>query len=333
MGEAMRLAVTGGSGFIGTHVVDRLLDAGHDVLALDLAPRRQDPRAEYAELDVLDLAAVQRAFAGVDAVFHLAGMSNVDHAFDDPVRTVRLNVDGTGNVLEAARRSGVRRVLFASTVWVYGAAAGEAPLTEDAPFDLPRAGHVYTSTKIAAETLVHSYQETYGVPFTILRYGIPYGPGMRDELVLARFVKKAAAGEPLTVAGDGRQFRNYVYVRDLADAHLLALDDVAENEVIALEGSEAVSVLDMAQTVCEHFPGTRIVRVPARPGDFRGRDVSNEFASRLLGWRPTTPFREGVRSYVDWYLADRRADRPSGQAAEPQVQSRPRGHMPAASQD
>jgi UDP-glucose 4-epimerase len=306
----MRIAVTGGAGFIGAHVVDRLLDAGHRVLSLDLDGRRTDPRADHRTVDVLDLDALTAALTGCDVVFHIAGMSNVDFAFADPVSTVRLNVEGTGNVCEAARRSAVRRVVFASTVWVYGAVAdlgtGEpAALTEDSEITLSRAGHVYTSTKLAAELLLHSYQQTYGLPFTILRYGIPYGPGMRDELVLARFVQKALAGAPLTVAGDGRQFRNYVFVRDLADAHVRALSDAAENATIALEGSERVSVLDMAEAVRDHFPGTEIEHVPARPGDFRGREVSAERAAELLGWRAVTPFREGVRQYVEWYLANR----------------------------
>ncbi len=242
-------------------------------------------------------------------VFHLAGMSNVDHAFADPIRTVRLNVEGTANVCEAARATGVRRVLFASTVWVYGASGGDLDdprsLTEDAEFAMSRAGHVYTSTKIAAELLLQSYQQTYDLDFTVLRYGIPYGPGMRDELVLARFLQKALKGEPLTVAGDGQQFRNYVFVRDLADAHVLAMDDAARNETIALEGNERVSVLAMAQAVQDHFPGVEIEHVPARPGDFRGRSVSNAKAERLLGWRPITGFADGVRQYVEWYLADR----------------------------
>ncbi|WP_250283006.1 NAD-dependent epimerase/dehydratase family protein [Frankia sp. CiP1_Cm_nod2] len=309
----MRIAVTGGSGFIGAHVVDRLADAGHDVISLDLQTHKTDPRADRRALDVLDLPAVTSAFDGCEVVFHLAGMSNVDHAFADPIRTVRLNVEGTANVCEAARVAGVRRVLFASTVWVYGAAGGDPddphPLTEDVEFALARAGHVYTSTKIAAELLLHSYQQTYGVDFTILRYGIPYGPGMRDELVLARFLRKALDGEPLTIAGDGQQFRNYVFVRDLADAHVLAMADSARNATIALEGDERVSVLAMAQAVRDHVPGVRIEHVPARPGDFRGRPVSNAAAEALLGWRPTTRFADGVRQYVEWYLADRRPTR------------------------
>jgi UDP-glucose 4-epimerase len=313
----MRVAVTGSSGFIGAHVVDRLLDAGHEVRALDLAVNGAETRADHRVVDVLDLAAVDDAFDGCDAVFHIAGMSNVDLAYADPVGTVRLNVEGTGNICEAARRTSVRRVLFASTVWVYGAvppdAAGPglgdaAGLTEDAAIALDRAGHVYTSTKLAAELLLHSYRETYGLPFTILRYGIPYGPGMRDELVLARFVARAMAGEPLTVAGDGQQFRRYVYVRDLADAHVRALTSPgAENETIALEGAERISVLDMAEAVRAHFPGVEIEHVPARPGDYRGREVSAAKADRLLDWRPTTTFADGVRQYVEWYRDHRAA--------------------------
>jgi UDP-glucose 4-epimerase len=309
----MRIAVTGGCGFIGTHVVDRLLDAGHEVRALDLVTNPVDPRAEYRSVDVCDLDALVGAFDGVDTVFHLAGMSNVDFAYADPVRTIQLNVEGTGNVCEAARRTGVSRVVFASTVWVYGAAADGAaePLVENVPVALPAAGHVYTSTKIAAELVLHSYHDTYGLDFTILRYGIPYGPGMRDELLLARFLRKALDGEPLTVAGDGQQFRKYVFVRDLADAHVRALSEVALNRTIALEGDEKVSVLDVATAVRAHFPGTSIEHVPARPGDFRGREVSNALAAELLGWRPTTPFAEGVRQYVEWYLADRSIEPPS----------------------
>ncbi|OAA26670.1 UDP-glucose 4-epimerase [Frankia sp. EI5c] len=313
----MRIAVTGGSGFIGGHVVDRLLDAGHDVLSLDVAScPRPDPRAAYRELDVLDLDALTDTFSGIDVVFHIAGMSNVDFAFADPVRTVRLNVEGTGKVCEAARGAGVRRVVFASTVWVYGAMADPVapaqppapappPLTEEAEIVLGRAGHVYTSTKLAAELLLQSYQQTYGLAFTILRYGIPYGPGMRDELVLARFVQNAMAGRPLTVAGDGQQYRKYVYVRDLADAHVLALTDTAQNTTIALEGNERVSVLEMAQAVQAYFPDVAIEHVPARPGDFRGREISTQRAAGLLNWRPTTPFRDGVRQYIEWYQANR----------------------------
>src|SRR5262245_51983453 len=173
----MHIGVTGGAGFIAGHVIRRLAAAGHQMCVLDtVAPRNPNPGTAFRSTDVLDLAAVTEALADLDVVFHLAGMSNVDFAYQDPVRTVRLNVDGTANILEAARLNGLRRIVCASTVWVYGSAfdTSEAaqPLTEAAPIALAKAGHVYTSTKIAAELLIHSYADLYGVPFTILRYGV-----------------------------------------------------------------------------------------------------------------------------------------------------------------
>jgi UDP-glucose 4-epimerase len=165
---------------------------------------------------------------------------------------------------------------------------------------LAKAGHIYTSTKIAAEMLIHSYAETYEVPFTILRYGVPYGPRMRDELVIAKFVGKALRGEPLTVAGDGRQTRNFIYVEDLADAHVRALAPEAANRTFAVDGAEAVSILKVAETVAGLVGDVTVERVPGRSGDFAGRPVDISAARDVLGWWPATSFEDGVRRYVDW---------------------------------
>ncbi len=169
-------------------------------------------------------------------MFHLAAVSNVNDAFERPLDCVAINITGTANVWEACRRNGVRRAVLASTVWVYAGARGDGPFDEDTPFHLPSAGHIYTSSKIADELIVHNYAELYNQPFTILRYGIPFGPRMRDALVIPLFVRRALAGETITINGDGSQFRNYVYISDLARAHVLALGPAAENEVFNLEG-------------------------------------------------------------------------------------------------
>jgi UDP-glucose 4-epimerase len=302
-GSALRVAVTGGAGFIGSHVVDHLVAAGHRVRVLDVRPPHRADVA-HAPVDIGDVDGLVHALADTDVVFHLAGVSNVNHAFERPLDTVAINIAGTANVWEAARRNHLRRAVLASTVWVYAGADEDHPLDEEAPFHLPGAGHIYTSSKIAAEMLVHNYRELYGVPFTILRYGIPFGPRMRDELLIPRFVGRAIAGEPLTINGDGRQFRNYVYVTDLADAHLRVLADVAENEVFNLEGREPVSVRQLVDALQVLFDGRlRVEYLPTRAGDYTGREVSAAKAFRLLGWQATTSFEEGLGRYVAWYRA------------------------------
>ncbi|GAA0654194.1 GDP-mannose 4,6-dehydratase [Kitasatospora atroaurantiaca] len=303
----MRIAVTGGCGFIGSHVVDRLLAAGHQVVVVDTAARRAGPDAEYARVDILDLPGLTAALADSEVVFHLAAMADVDQLVATPVEAVRANVEGTASVLEAARRCGASRVVLASSVWVYDAVHAaadrdEAELTEDAPIDLSRGGHLYLSGKLSAELIAHSYRETYGQHFTVLRYGVPYGPRMRDELVVARFVQAALTGKPITIAGDGRQTRNYVYVEDLAEAHVRALSPEAQDQTFALEGNTAVSVREIADTVQSLLGTATIEHIPARTADYHnGRRVSNAKAKRLLDWSPTTTFEEGVRRYLEWY--------------------------------
>lgn len=299
----MRIAVTGGAGFIGSHVVDRLVGEGHDISVLDTRePHRDD--VGFVPVDLRDLDGLLRATKRCEAVFHLAAVSNVNDAFREPVETVLVNVGGTANVWEAARRNDVGRAVLASTVWVYTGASRDGALDEEAPFHLPSAGHIYTSSKIAAELVVHNYFDLYGQPFTILRYGIPYGPRMRDELVIAKFVRAALSGDPITITGDGLQYRNYVYIDDLADAHVLALGESGENQVFNLEGREPVSIRRVAESVKEILGAhVRIELLPARPGDFGGLEVSAHKAQRVLGWEARTPFDEGLRRYVEWCRA------------------------------
>jgi UDP-glucose 4-epimerase len=296
----MRIAVTGGCGFIGSHVVDHLIQGGHEVTVLDIGARWINPAAEYRQGDIFDEAALAATLAGAQGVYHLAGAADVNDVAADPVGAVRLNVEGTARVLEAARRAAVDRFLFASTVWVYGAAVGPGELTEDAPVDLRNPGHVYVATKLSAELLVHSYREMYGQHFTILRYGIPYGPRMRDALVVARFVRAALDGRPITIAGTGEQQRNYVYVADLADAHVRALAPVAADQTLALEGGTPVSVREIAEAVCSLVRPVQVRHEPARPADYQGVSISARLAKELLDWAPVTSFPAGVRLYLDW---------------------------------
>ena len=299
----MRVAVTGGCGFIGSHVVDHLVRAGHEVLVIDTCEQWRNDGAQYMLADLFHPDSMDAALAGRDAVFHLAGAADVNDVAADPVRALRLNVEGVGRVLESARRQGCGRVVLASTVWVYGATAGPGERTEDALVDLRKVGHLYVSTKLAAEMLMHSYRQMFGQEFTILRYGIPYGPRMRDALVVAKFVRAAQAGQPITIAGTGDQHRNFVYVEDLAEAHVLALAPAAANQTLALEGDTPVSVNEIAETVQHLVSPVPIDHVPGRPADYDGMNISNRLAKELLNWSPTTPLAEGIRRYLAW-LAD-----------------------------
>jgi UDP-glucose 4-epimerase len=298
-----RTIVTGGSGFIGSHVVDALRDAGHEVTVIDHRARPHRSDVGFEDIDLMDLSSVLAATRGAEHVFHLAAVSNVNYAFKYPVYTTALNVVGTANVLEAARQNGARRFYLASTVWVYNGSPDGEGLDERTPFYLDGAGHIYTSTKMASEMVCHNYGQLYGVPFTVLRYGIPYGPRMREELLIPVFIRKALAGEPLSVAGKGEQYRKFVYVRDLADAHVAAMRDSAAGQTYNLEGARKVTVLEVAESIRraigEHV---RIEFTPARPGDFGGKDVSGEKARRELDWWPRVDFAAGLEWTVDWFL-------------------------------
>ncbi|MDQ6853870.1 MAG: NAD-dependent epimerase/dehydratase family protein [Actinomycetota bacterium] len=296
----------------------RMLAAGYDVVLLDMRPPQRTDVA-YRYVDVLDLGAMVHATRDIDTVFHLAGISDASDALARPVSAVQVNVAGAANVFEASRRNGVRRTVLASTAWVYAGAHGDAPIDEEVPFHLPSAGHIYTSSKITEELIAHNYCELYGTPFTILRYGDVYGPGMSENFVIPRFVSKALEGETNTVHGDGSQFRNYVYVDDLADAHLAALSDKAENEVFNLKGPEPITIRRIAEEVRDLLGAAfTIERGPLSSGDYEGRVISGEKAKRVLHWEAKTPFPEGLRRYVDWFTQKTSlAARPGAHHADP----------------
>ena len=297
----MRSIVTGGSGFIGSHVVDKLIDNGHEVIVMDhrVKPHRSD--VEFKDVDIIDFSSVLDATKDCDYIFHLAAMSNVNHVYEKPVYSVELNVMGTVNILEAARQNSCKRVIFASTVWVYSGCNGTY-VNESSPFFMPGAGHIYSSSKIACEFLICDYQKLYGLPYTILRYGIPYGPRMRMELVIPIFLKKALEGEPLTITGDGSQYRNFIYVDDLADAHVLALSDKAENEILNLEGMRRISIKEIVETIDTLYDkNVTIEYMDARPGDYEGKEASNDKIKRLLDWEPSIDFKEGMLHTLEWF--------------------------------
>jgi UDP-glucose 4-epimerase len=298
----MTVLVTGGAGFIGSHVVDRLRAAAIEARIFDLRASSAHTEADVETVigDLLDPAGLTAAMSGCDAVVHLAAAADADAVAEFPAHAEEVNSRGTLNVLEAAREAGVARVIYASTIWVYSDVSSPT-VDEDTPLGLP--GHLYTATKLAGEMYCRSYGELYGLEYTILRFGIPYGPRARPAAVIPTFVSKALAGEPLTIADGGRQSRRFVYVEDLADGIVRALAPVAANRTYNLVGDEDVTIRQVAETVGRAAANTQLVDVPGRSADFNGVQVSGERAARDLGWRPSTPFDAGVRRYVAWHRA------------------------------
>ena len=298
----MKIGVVGGSGFIGSHLVDKLVSSKHDVTVFDIMkPHREDVAHIY--IDITDLSRTTVALAGTfDVIYMLAAVADVNDAYRNPVETSQVNIMGVANVLEAAHRNNVGRLILASTIWVYGLATADN-VDEDTPLKLNSANHVYTSSKVAAELLCHSYLNLYQQNFTILRYGIPYGPRARGGSVLATFVAQALRGQPLTILGDGNQYRNFIYVEDLAEGNVAALKDIATNNVYNLEGMKPVTVKEIAETVRKLVGDVKIEYKEMRAADFQGKVVSSEKAKKELGWEPKVSFEEGARRYIEWYKA------------------------------
>lgn len=297
----MNIGVIGGSGFIGSHVVDKLIDEGHSVTVLDIMkPHRND--VVHKTIDITDSTSTSVTLTGgFDAIYLLAAMADVNDCYKNPVSTIELNVLGVANVLDACVKNEIDRFIFASTVWVYGLSDSQ-DVDESTPLNVSNKEHIYTASKVAAETLIQSYNNLYDQNFTILRYGIPYGPRARGGTVLPIFVRLATEGKPLTIQGDGSAHRKFIYVEDLARGNVAALSPNAINEVINLEGPRNISVKEVADTVNEIFDGkVEINYVEARPGDYAGKVVSNKKGKKLIGWEPEVDFGEGAKTFVEWY--------------------------------
>jgi len=295
----VRVGVIGGAGFIGSHVVDKLLEAGHDVTVFDIMrPHRPDVRHVVADITNAGRTTVALA-GGYDALYLLAAVSDVNDIFHIPVESAQVNIMAVAHVLEAARRTGAGRVILASTTWVYALAEAEE-VDEDTPLRLDRVNHVYTASKLSAEMLCHAYHTLYGVDTTILRYGIPYGPRARLGTVLASFVARAIQGRPIVIQGDGMQWRNLVAVEDLALGNVAALQETARNQTYNLDGAERVEVRRIAEKVRQFFPEAEMQYTDKRPGDLRPKIVSSRKAFAHLAWKPQIGFDEGAERYIEW---------------------------------
>lgn len=314
----MRILVTGGAGFIGSHLVERLLQEGHEVTAVDnfdtfydpqrkrrnLAAVADHPQFHLSEADILDVPALRAAYleAKPDRVVHLAARANARLALKEPAAYARVLGEGTLNVLELAREFGLEQFILGSSSSVYGLNA-KVPFSEDDPISTTISP--YAAGKRAAELFCHVYAHTYGLPVTCLRFFNVHGPRQRPDLAIFTFVRLLLQGEPIPFYGDGSSGRDYTYVDDIIDGVTAALQSVISYKVINLGGNHPVLLQDMIATI-EEVLGVTAERImlPPQPGDVPQTYADIRRAEQLLGFAPKVTFKEGVGRFVDWYKRD-----------------------------
>jgi len=309
----MKILVTGGAGFIGSHLCEKYTKEGHTVLCLDnffngnLANIRHLLNYKNFKLingDIRDFDTLEKLMPGVDAICHLAAQIHVDRSIIEPKLTYDVNVLGTQNILEAARMYDVEKVVYVSSSEVYGTAEF-VPMTEDHPLSAP---HPYGASKIAADRMCHAYAQTYQMDIAIIRPFNAFGPRQKDTGyggVISIFVKRVQNGAPPIVYGDGNQTRDYTYVADLVDALDLILKHTEPiTSPINIGTGREVRIIDLANMIIElASPRSRIkpVFVEPRPGEVQRLLADNSRARQLLGWTPKYSLEDGLIKLIEWY--------------------------------
>lgn len=297
-----KIIVTGGAGFIGSHLVDALVEKDHEVLVIDnLSTGKREhinPKARFVEADICDLEKIKPLFAGVDFVFHLAAIPRVLVSVENPIATSQANIMGALNVFEASRLAGVKRVINTSSSSVYGNQK-TLPLKEDM---LLNPVSPYGLQKWIGERFAKIYSQLYHMSIISIRPFNVYGPRIdvnsEYSLVLGRFLKLKSENKPLTIHGDGEQTRGYCFVSDLVRAFVLAMESkkIKGGEVINAGSDRAYSINYLAGLI-----GGEKVYCPERAGDVRHTQADVSLAKELLGWQPAMDFKQGVELVKVWF--------------------------------
>jgi len=316
----MNFLVTGGAGFIGSHVCERLLHDGHSVWAFDDLNDFYDPQFKRRNLrdiqslakpfeffhgDVCDAAALAELFSSVkfDQVIHLAARAGVRPSIAQPALYQRVNVEGTVNVLEAARQAGVKKITIASSSSVYGVNA-KVPFSErDLVFS---AVSPYAASKLACEALGHAWHHLYQMDVAMLRFFTVYGPRQRPDLAIHKFTKLIDAGRPIPVFGDGSTARDHTHIADILEGVIACTRREFGFEIINLGESQTVKLSELI-TLIENALGKRAVidRQPLQPGDVPITFADISKARKLLGYHPQVKVEKGIPLFVDWFRKNR----------------------------
>ena len=308
----MNVLITGAAGFIGSHLAARLLAEGHQVVGLDAfdetlydaATHEANAAAvrglELVRGDILDAAQVGALVRGRDLVVHLAALAGVRPSLLQPARYSRVNVEGTAVVLDACRRAGVAKVVFASSSSVYGVRE-KVPFSEDDPCLQPASP--YAATKRAGELLCSTFVDLYGMGIVSLRFFTVYGPRQRPEMAIHKFARQIRAGQPLTLYGDGSSARDYTFVDDIIDGTVAACRQVREgrHRIYNLGGSRATTLHRLVELLAEALGTAPVIDwQPNQPGEvpLTFADVSR--AQTELGYSPKVSIEAGIQRFVDW---------------------------------
>ncbi|HWD19987.1 MAG TPA: SDR family NAD(P)-dependent oxidoreductase [Verrucomicrobiae bacterium] len=311
----MNILVTGGAGFIGSHLSQRLLRDGHAVWVLDDLNDFYDPalkRRNLAEIqtegrpftfvqgDLSDRATVEKMFqaARFEQVIHLAARAGIRPSLEQPALYQRVNVEGTTHILEAARQHGVRKLILASSSSVYGVNA-KVPFAENDPISTPISP--YAASKLACEALGHVYHHVYGLDVSMLRFFTVYGPRQRPDLAIHKFARRIAAGEPIDVFGDGSTARDYTYVSDIVDGIAACVTRTFGFEIFNLGGSHPVPLSQLIAVLEQALQKRAVLRhLPEQPGDVPRTWADVAKAGRMLGYKPQVGLEEGIGLFVAW---------------------------------
>ncbi|PYJ04063.1 MAG: epimerase [Verrucomicrobia bacterium] len=320
----MRILVTGGAGFIGSHLVEKLLAAGHEVVILDDFNDFYDPQIKHANIagfakdvtvyhvDLRDGGSVRSLFhrEKVDAIAHLAARAGVRPSIQHAQLYCDTNVSGTLHLLEAARVTGVERFIFASSSSVYGASK-TIPFSEEQ--HLIQTLSPYGATKVAGEFLCSTYSHLYQMRVVALRYFTVYGPRQRPDLAIHQFTRRIYAGQPIDQFGDGSTRRDYTYIDDVIQGTMAALQYQGPlYDVFNLGESETIQLKELISAI-ENALGkkAKVNRLPEQPGDMPLTCADISKARKLLGYKPTTKLSEGLQKFIDWFLRSQRGNSPA----------------------
>jgi UDP-glucuronate 4-epimerase len=309
----VRVLVTGGAGFIGSHLCERLLDRGDDVFAIDnfdpfyperikrrtIAPLRERGLGLY-EADIRGADAVDRAFgdARPEVIVHLAALAGVRPSLERPDAYMDVNVRGTAVLLESARKAQVRRFVFGSSSSVYGRGA-EPPFRETARVDSPLSP--YAASKAAGELLVRTFHNLYGGEAISLRFFTVYGPRQRPDLAIHKFARRMLAGQQLPFFGDGSTRRDYTYIDDILAGVLAAIDRPLKYDVVNLGGAHTTSLRELVSLLEEALGvSAKLDHQPMQPGDMPLTSADVTHAAEVLGYAPRTSMRDGLRKFAGW---------------------------------